>query len=42
MTLREKKIKRVYDRLNRNNLRERAFDGEFKVCSLFETDPDLQ
>jgi len=42
MTLREKKIKRVYDRMNRKNLREKAFEGEFKVFSLFETDPDLK
>ena len=41
MTLKEKKIKRVYDRMNRNDLREKAFAGEFKVCSLFDTDPDL-
>ena len=41
LTLKERKIKRVNDRIRRDNLRNAAFAGEFKASSLFETHEDM-
>jgi len=42
MNPREKKIKRVHDRIKRNNLRTSAFENTFEVSSTFETNADLK
>ena len=42
MSEREKKIKRVKERLNRNKIRENAFSGSIEVSTLFANDKDIQ
>ena len=37
----QKKIKRVRDRIKRNNLRDAAFSGKIDVGSAFDNNPDL-
>lgn len=41
MSLYEKKIDRVYERLQREKLREKAFKDEVKVSEMFNTDPEI-
>ena len=41
LSLKERKIKRVNDRMKRDNLRNAAFEGKFKASSLFDTHDDI-
>ena len=41
MSAREKKIKRVRERMKRNKIRENAFSGEIEVSKLFAVDEDI-
>ena len=40
-TYREQKLKRIQDRMIRNNLREQALQGTKQMSSLFETNPEI-
>ena len=42
MNLKERKIKRVQDRIVKENYASAAFSGKFQTSSLFETNTDLQ
>lgn len=42
MNVREKKIKRVRERMKRNKIRENAFSGDCEVSKLFMVDKDIQ
>lgn len=42
MSEREKKIRRVKERLNRNKIRENAFSGTTEVSTLFADEKDIQ
>lgn len=42
MSTREKKIKRVRERLKRNKIREDSFSGDIEVYKLFMADPEIQ
>ena len=41
LTLKERKIKRVHDRMAREALRNAAFAGDFEIASLLHTNPDI-
>lgn len=41
MSLKDRKIKRVHDRIQRENFAKAAFSGAFKTSSLFDTNADL-
>jgi hypothetical protein len=42
MTSNDKKIKRLRDRMERNQLRDQAFSGKFEIASLFETNEEIK
>lgn len=42
MTSKDKQIKRMRDRMERNQLREKAFSGQFEIASLFDTHDELK
>ena len=42
MTSNEKKIKRMRERMERNQLREMAFTGQFEISSLFDSCEEIR
>lgn len=41
MTLKQKKILRVNERIKRNNLREAAFNNQIQISNSFENNPEI-